>query len=323
MQTETNLDHLTSPAAGTGLSNQTVVIADHVYATRKYLEAQLRSWHIRCLPAGSETNLMDTLEQIAVDVLLLNLSLPSRRGKSPVRQIRGLPIWRDLTIIGITELTDPVLLEQIRGSGVDDFISPTVEPEILKNKLTEHIAAKQKKRRAAIENSLRAEHSVEEHRLDFNTGTERCKADDRTNTEPKAPKDYFVPPDPDLVEFFSTRPLLDEDRLGNSRLLYKEHFQELLGSMMETMKQRYQELQTGVRNNDIDGISRTLHSLLGVSGYAGANALRQYIKLRLYTNTCDGQLPGEETWLETVHGLILRSIEELERYWVEKPCETQ
>ena len=37
---------------GAVLNNQTVVIADHVYSTRKYLEAQLRSWQMRCLLLG-------------------------------------------------------------------------------------------------------------------------------------------------------------------------------------------------------------------------------------------------------------------------------
>jgi HPt (histidine-containing phosphotransfer) domain-containing protein len=123
---------------------------------------------------------------------------------------------------------------------------------------------------------------------------------------------------PSQEVFFKGLPLLDFERLTTSRSNFKDKFHEFLQSMISNLRSRDKELQIGFEHKNQQAILETLHSFIGAAGYVGAYALHQYIKVRLYPAVYAGEFPEEEAWVETVHALVEKSIDALQKDWVEK-----
>lgn len=89
---------------------------------------------------------------------------------------------------------------------------------------------------------------------------------------------------------------------------------ELLNDYLPEMQRLVRDLQQTVDGGDVQGSIDALHSLLGMSGEAGAQALYQNVR-RLYVPLLEeGQWPSGHEWLPQLQALAARTEEALKAY---------
>jgi two-component system, CAI-1 autoinducer sensor kinase/phosphatase CqsS len=89
---------------------------------------------------------------------------------------------------------------------------------------------------------------------------------------------------------------------------------ELVNDYLPEMSRLLHALQDAVRGNDVQRSLAALHSLLGMSGEAGAQALYQHVR-RLYVPLLEhGQWPAAADWLPQVQQLAARTETALKAY---------
>jgi two-component system, CAI-1 autoinducer sensor kinase/phosphatase CqsS len=106
--------------------------------------------------------------------------------------------------------------------------------------------------------------------------------------------------------------LLNVQRLESYRRLGM--LDELLNDYVPEMARLVQTLQEAVNTADIQGSIAALHSLLGMSGEAGAQALYQHVR-RVYVPLLEeGQWPSGSAWLPQLKDLAQRTEAALRAY---------
>jgi FOG: HPt domain len=106
--------------------------------------------------------------------------------------------------------------------------------------------------------------------------------------------------------------LLNEQRLESYRRLGM--LDELLDDYLPEMGRLVGKLKSAVEGGDVEGSIDALHSLLGMSGEAGALALYQEVR-RLYVPLLEqGQWPAGPAWLGQLQLLAGRTEEALKAY---------
>lgn len=89
---------------------------------------------------------------------------------------------------------------------------------------------------------------------------------------------------------------------------------ELLNDYVPEMARLVDTLRQAVDNSDVQGSIDALHSLLGMSGEAGAQALYQQVR-KLYVPLLEqGEWPAGTTWLPQLQDLALQTGEALKAY---------
>jgi two-component system CAI-1 autoinducer sensor kinase/phosphatase CqsS len=89
---------------------------------------------------------------------------------------------------------------------------------------------------------------------------------------------------------------------------------ELVNDYLPEMSRLLHSLQDAVRGNDVQGSLAALHSLLGMSGEAGAQALYQHVR-KLYVPLLEhGHWPAAADWLAQVQQLAARTEAALKAY---------
>jgi two-component system CAI-1 autoinducer sensor kinase/phosphatase CqsS len=90
--------------------------------------------------------------------------------------------------------------------------------------------------------------------------------------------------------------------------------EELVNDYLPEMSRLLHSLQDAVRGNDVQASLAALHSLLGMSGEAGAQALYQHVR-KLYVPLLEqGQWPAAADWLPQVQQLAARTEAALKAY---------
>ena len=106
--------------------------------------------------------------------------------------------------------------------------------------------------------------------------------------------------------------LLNLQRLESYRRLGM--LDELLNDYVPEMARLVGTLRVAVENTDIQGSIDALHSLLGMSGEAGAQALYQQVR-KLYVPLLEeGEWPSGSAWLPQLQALADRTEEALKAY---------
>jgi diguanylate cyclase (GGDEF)-like protein len=74
----------------------------------------------------------ETLEQVAPELLILDVDMPHVNGPELCRTVRNDPRWSGLAVIFATARTDAATVEEVFDSGADDYIpKPIVGPELV------------------------------------------------------------------------------------------------------------------------------------------------------------------------------------------------
>ncbi|MCC2632359.1 MAG: putative histidine kinase, atypical unorthodox [Ramlibacter sp.] len=124
----------------------------------------------------------------------------------------------------------------------------------------------------------------------------------RTVAEPA----LAAPPQPSGDELLNLQRLESYRRLGM--------VEELLNDYLPEMARLVGELQAAARASDRDASMDALHSLLGMSGEAGAQVLYQQVR-RIYVPLLEeGRWPESADWLAQLQGTATRTEEALKAY---------
>jgi two-component system CAI-1 autoinducer sensor kinase/phosphatase CqsS len=108
------------------------------------------------------------------------------------------------------------------------------------------------------------------------------------------------------------RPLLNHDRLESYRRMGM--LEELLNDYLPEIARLVGSLERGARDGDLQGCLDTLHSLLGMSGEAGAQALYQLVR-RFYVPMVEERCwPVETGWAQQIAARAADSEQALRHY---------
>jgi diguanylate cyclase (GGDEF)-like protein len=74
----------------------------------------------------------ETLEEVAPELLILDVDMPGVNGPELCRTVRNDPRWNRLAVIFATARTDTATVEEVFDAGADDYIAkPIVGPELI------------------------------------------------------------------------------------------------------------------------------------------------------------------------------------------------
>lgn len=94
----------------------TVLLVDDTSSCREAIATVLRVSGYRVVCAQDGRRAIDALENCSPDVIMLDLAMPHMSGLDLLRQIRGLPQWKDLPAILFTGSGD--MAQLVQGLGV-------------------------------------------------------------------------------------------------------------------------------------------------------------------------------------------------------------
>lgn len=107
-------------------------------------------------------------------------------------------------------------------------------------------------------------------------------------------------------------PLLNERRLESYRRLGM--LEELLGDYLPAIARLVQELEQATTSEDFQGVLQALHSLLGMSGEAGASGLHQLVRRHYVPMVEQQRWPSAPEWLHRIKLLAAATDKALRDY---------
>ncbi|WP_448563239.1 response regulator [Trichothermofontia sp.] len=92
----------------------------------------LKPWDLWLTPLSDPRRFWQVLTQVAPDLLILDLEMPTFSGIDLCQVVRQDPTWADLPILILTSHTDAETIQRVFAVGADDFVGkPVVGPELL------------------------------------------------------------------------------------------------------------------------------------------------------------------------------------------------
>ncbi|TFZ00921.1 response regulator [Ramlibacter henchirensis] len=119
-----------------------------------------------------------------------------------------------------------------------------------------------------------------------------------------------VPPD-------SPAALLDAGRIDDFRRMGL--LDELVPESLTGMRRLIQELQACAASADAEGVKTALHTLVGLSGEAGAQALHLMLRAR-YSDLLEGRAPQDTGWIDEARALLASTEEAMLRQYGVAPA---
>jgi|GEM_PF-229518 len=324
---------------GDYLKGKTILIVDDELFNRQYLEIYTKEWGMHTLHAENGQAALEIVEKEPhIDIIFMDMRMPLMSGVETTQRIRANPAYQGIIIVALTGNFSEQAVQEAKAAGMNDFVNKPFDQIVLQQKLTHLLTEKNQQAKKTVQpqidpaafSSTTAEYLSATHQLPYaDEEVYACVTENPTPqhkekplkntitseiiTGEDSPSNRYIPVHQSQEAFFKDMPLIDYARLKSSQLSFKEKFQEFMQRMIQNLINRDSELQIAVNNNDAEAILNALHSFLGIAGYVGAHALHQYIKLRLYPDASAGRLPNEEAWVETVHALVIISVDVLRR----------
>ena len=219
------------------------------------------------------------LEQLCrhdrIDAILLSLEANGQEALDTARAIRTSGArWNATPLVGLAAITDASVEAAAAAAGINGLLVKPVEKTLLYETLTRLIAV----------------------------GASRAQ---RAQSAAASTGDTAVAsavPDP----------LLNVARLESYKRLAM--LEELVNDYLPEMRRLLNALQEAVRQSDTQASLAALHSLLGMSGEAGAQGLYQHVR-KLYVPLLEhGEWPAPADWLAQLRQLAARTEEALKAY---------
>jgi two-component system CAI-1 autoinducer sensor kinase/phosphatase CqsS len=114
-------------------------------------------------------------------------------------------------------------------------------------------------------------------------------------------------------------PALDVGRIGNIERLGAVN---MLPQFLLELDRQVERLKECVEELDVPGLRASLHSLVGLSGEVGAQALYQATS-RVYRGMCDGQWPASSDWMAQLMEVVAQTKTAVAEYRQAQPMPTQ
>jgi diguanylate cyclase (GGDEF)-like protein len=109
-----------------------VLVVDDDPALLDATRALLEPHDIEVSTLGDPLRFWETLEEVAPELLILDVDMPGIDGPALCRTVRNDPRWSRLAVIFATARTDPATIEEVFSAGADDYIpKPILGPELL------------------------------------------------------------------------------------------------------------------------------------------------------------------------------------------------
>ena len=265
---------------GVRLSGATVLLADDNALNRKAVVAYLVRMGVHVVEVDHGQAALDCLHKgNRVDAVLMDINMPGMSGMEATHAIRSsLAPWRSIPVIALTADTDVKLAAQAQELGMNDFLYKPVTAADLYQKLSQWLGPRGKS--------------------------------DAISMAPMASLG-----DQDAQPFTRHSPdtLLDYPRLASYRQLGM--LDELLEDYLPEIDRLIRVLGDGMAQHDLPASLDALHSLLGLSGEAGALALYREVR-RLHAPLVErGQWPiSASQSLARIHVLNAQTHEEVLAY---------
>ena len=261
------LQVLGQPAVGPGpqtlLAGRRIVLADDNPHNRKAVAAYLKHAGAIVMEADHGRAVLAQLHAPGPwDAILMDINMPGMNGLETTRAIResGRP-WSGVPIVALTAHSDEDMVQAAVAAGMDDFVTKPVDAEVLFATLSR-----------LVNGAPAPEHAL--HLPPVPAQAPREAAADRHDS------------------------LLNVERLESYRRIGV--LQELLDDYIPEIARVVQMLELSVAEQDFQASLEALHSLLGMSGEAGAQGLYRLVR-SLYAPMVELRAwPADPTWLAQV-----------------------
>ncbi len=106
-----------------------VLVVDDDPAMLDAMRALLRPHDLEVSTLADPLRFWETLEEVAPELLILDVDLPGVNGPELCRTVRNDPRWSRLAVIFATARTDAATVEEVFNAGADDYIAkPIIGP---------------------------------------------------------------------------------------------------------------------------------------------------------------------------------------------------
>ena len=109
-----------------------VLVVDDDLVVLDSTRALLRSHDLEVWTLADPLRFWETLEEVAPELLILDVDMPDINGLELCRTVRNDPRWSRIAVIFATARTDAASVEEVFNAGADDYIAkPIVGPELV------------------------------------------------------------------------------------------------------------------------------------------------------------------------------------------------
>lgn len=270
------------------LAGRRILLADDSAFNRKAVAAYLRNAAASVIEVEHGAAVLEQLRaHEAFDAVIVDLHMPGMDGLETAQAIRNSgEHWSAVPVVALTAHSDEEAVAAARAAGMDAFLVKPVDSSLLYETLVRLVAGTGKAPLAA---------------------------------EPPLPVVRPAPvPAPAPVALAPAAPAIPEDGLLNLQRLESYRrlgmLEELLIDYLPEMSRLVGALKDAAERTDRQRSLDALHSLLGMSGEAGAQALYQQIR-RLYVPLLEqGEWPDADGWLDHLQALAARTELALKAY---------
>jgi diguanylate cyclase (GGDEF)-like protein len=114
------------------LQRTRVLVVDDDPAMLSAMRVLLEAHEIEVCTLADPLRFWDTLEEVAPELLILDVDMPGVNGPELCRVVRNDPRWSQIAVIFVTAHKDPATIEGIFQAGADDHLAkPIVEAELI------------------------------------------------------------------------------------------------------------------------------------------------------------------------------------------------
>ncbi len=137
---------VSSPLSESGLP-RVLVVDDEPINVRVLAEALSAQFDVRCTTRGEDTLRLAT--EFAVDLILLDLQMPTIDGYAVLAALKEDPICREIPVIIVTAMSELAEEEAGLAAGAVDYITKPISPAIVRARVRTHVELKQQRDRLA------------------------------------------------------------------------------------------------------------------------------------------------------------------------------
>jgi CheY-like chemotaxis protein/HPt (histidine-containing phosphotransfer) domain-containing protein len=245
----------TQTEVAVSLHGLTILLAEDNRINQHVLEAFLKAKGAQIVLANNGVQAIEKLTKQSVDLVLMDVQMPELGGLEATLQIRQMPSYETLVIIGMSAAMTGQVYRDCRESGMSDFISKPVNPERLLYLINEWLGRQ----------SLNPDKQDSDHEL-LASGTENT---DLTNQNAEAAALAATGAGSQtlakLIGFDLDTALL---MVGEARLVI-----ELLKLFYQEACQLPERLKPLIAEQDWLAAQKITHQFIGSTGILGADSL--------------------------------------------------